>query len=272
MALSENNAYILGTERAELHRLGLQHQVWSSEARRGWKIAEFSYGQTLLDLGCGPGFCTLELGYIVGPEGKVIAVDKSAAFIDFLSQCNQLHQVNIETQQCTFDDMQLIPNSLDGVYSRWALAWIPNPDAIVEKISQALRPGGVFVAQEYYDWSTLQTSPPLPALQTCIAGALKSFKSMEGEIDIGRELPDLFYQHGLEVISTRPLSKLATPDDLTWHWPKTFFNIYFPKVAEMGFLSMQEVEKALAELEELAYIPGATILCPQMVEVVAVAG
>ena len=25
--------YILGTERAELHRLGLQHQVWSAEAR-----------------------------------------------------------------------------------------------------------------------------------------------------------------------------------------------------------------------------------------------
>jgi hypothetical protein len=27
--------YVLGTEQAELHRLGVQHQVWSAEARRG---------------------------------------------------------------------------------------------------------------------------------------------------------------------------------------------------------------------------------------------
>jgi len=58
MVENEKNAYILGTEREELHRLGLQHQVWASEAREAWKLAEIGHGQRVLDLGCGPGFCT----------------------------------------------------------------------------------------------------------------------------------------------------------------------------------------------------------------------
>ena len=32
-------------------------------------------GQTVLDLGCGPGFFTVEMAKMVGPKGKVIAVD-----------------------------------------------------------------------------------------------------------------------------------------------------------------------------------------------------
>ena len=270
MSSSEKNAYILGTEREELHRLGLQHQVWSAEARHGWRLAEFSAGQQLLDLGCGPGFCTLEMAYMVGPEGKVIAVDKSAGYISFLQESNRLHGLNIDIQHCDFDEMQLPEGSLDGAYSRWALAWITNPQDIIDKVSAALQPGGAIVAQEYYDWSTFQTQPAFPALSTGIAAALKSFKSSPAEIDIGKFLPDMFYQAGLEVTHIRPMTKLATPDDLTWHWPKTFLHIYLPKVAAMGLLTDKQVADALAELEELEYIPGATILCPQMVEVIGV--
>jgi len=67
--------YVLGTEQAELHRLGLQHQVWAAEARRGWELGGFRAGHTLLDLGCGPGFCTVEMAYLVGAQGKVIGID-----------------------------------------------------------------------------------------------------------------------------------------------------------------------------------------------------
>ncbi|NNE26380.1 MAG: methyltransferase domain-containing protein [Saprospiraceae bacterium] len=266
----EDNAYILGTEQAELHRLGLQHQVWSGEARSAWKIAEFSRGQTILDLGCGPGFCTMELAYIAGSEGKVIGVDKSEAFIEFLNHEARSHGLNIETQCTDFNGMQLDTGSLDGVYCRWALAWISNPQEIINNITEAMKPGAVFATHEYYDWSTLQTEPPLKGLARGIAGALQSFRAQEGDIDVGRHLPEMLYNAGLEVISVRPMTKLATVNELVWEWPRSFFQIYFPKLVEAGFLSHDEVEKALDDLEELEFINGSTILCPQMVEVVAV--
>ena len=46
--MSENNAYILGTAPDELFRLGVQHQVWASEAQRGWENAGFTAGNTLV--------------------------------------------------------------------------------------------------------------------------------------------------------------------------------------------------------------------------------
>ena len=264
----ELNAYILGTEAAELHRLGLQHQVWSSEALRSWELAGFTAGQTLLDLGCGPGFCTTELAYIAGKNGKVIGVDKSAHFIDFLNGVTKQFDLNIETQCCDFSEMQLESNSIDGVYDRWALAWVSNPKEILLKLHKAMKKGGVVVTQEYFDWSTLQTEPHIPALAKGIAAALQSLRD-QNDIDVGRKLPVYFEECGFEVIHSRPLTKMATPNEFTWHWPKSFFNIYFPKLVDTGYLTDEEVSAALNAFEELERRPGATIFTPAMREVIA---
>ncbi len=268
MEATEKNAYILGTDREELWRLGYQHQVWSGEARRGWEIAGFSIGQTILDLGCGPGFCTQELGYLVGEKGKVIGVDKSEIYIKYLDEIAQFHQLNIETQGCDFNDMKLAPNSLDGAYCRWAMAWIPNPEEIITKVIQALKPGGRFVIHEYYDWSTFQTQPEFPNLKEGIFQALSSFDNGIGNINIGKNVSEIFERNGLTIHHTRPLNKMAKPNDIVWHWPKTFLRIYLPKVAEMGKIDMETAKKAMDEFELLEKIPGATIFTPSMIEVI----
>jgi len=269
MSKNEQNAYILGTESAELHRLGLQHQVWASEAHRGWNLAGFTAGQTILDLGCGPGFCTKELGYVVGPTGKVIAVDQSAAYINFLKLIKAQYNLPIDSRCVDFNSMNLEDESLDGVYCRWAMAWIPNVEEILKKVFKALKPGGKVVFHEYYDWSLLQTSPELPNLKKAIKLSLQSFYDSEGTVDIGKYLPEMFASIGMKVLSQRPMNKLATPNKLDWQWPRTFFQIYFPKVAEAGYLTKHEVAQALEELEVLGTNPDATILTPQMVEIIA---
>lgn len=269
MSQEEQNAYILGTEAAELHRLGLQHQVWASEAHQGWRNAGFTAGQTILDLGCGPGFCTKELGYVVGPKGKVIGVDKSEAFIGFLNIIKQQYNLSIDAQYADFNDMILEDNSLDGVYCRWAMAWIPNVEEVLKRVYKALKPGAKVVFHEYYDWSLLQTSPEYPMMKNAIKQTLQTFFDSEGTVNIGRFLPKIFSDLGMKVISQRPMNKLATPDKLDWQWPRTFFQIYFPKVAEAGYLTNDEVTQALKELEVLSSNPNATILTPQMVEVIA---
>ena len=78
------NDYILGADDIELGRLKIQHDVWLTEAIRGWNIADFGAGQKILDLGSGPGYCSLELAKLVGDNGKIIAVDKSKLFINHL--------------------------------------------------------------------------------------------------------------------------------------------------------------------------------------------
>ncbi|MDT0557263.1 methyltransferase domain-containing protein [Ichthyenterobacterium sp. W332] len=269
MSQQETNAYILGTETAELHRLGLQHQVWSSEAIKGWELAGFTAGQTLLDLGCGPGFCTKELAYITGQDGKVIGIDKSAHYITFLNVVSKQFNLNIETQCCDFEDMDLQPNSIDGVFDRWALAWVNNPKSVLKQLHTALKPGAKVVTQEYFDWSTLQTEPNFPRLTKAIKAALQSFQDQNGMIDIGRNLPVYFRDCGYEVIHTRPLTKMVTPKEFAWQWPKSFFHIYFPKLVGAGYLTQTEVDDALLDFITLEQRPEATIFTPAMREVIA---
>jgi len=52
--------YVLGTHDAEIERLELQHQVWPAAAIEAWRRAGISAGQTLVDLGCGPGFAAAD--------------------------------------------------------------------------------------------------------------------------------------------------------------------------------------------------------------------
>ncbi len=267
--MKESNAYILGTDAQELHRLGVQHQVWASEAQRGWELAGFRAGQTLLDLGCGPGFCTKEMALMTGATGKVIGVDKSESYIAFLKQTAEQFQLNIEALEADFNEMNLQDNSLDGMYCRWALAWLPNPTEVLAKVYKALKPGGKMVIHEYYDWSTHQTEPNHPTLTKAIQMALKSFKDSSGEIDIGRELPMICADMGMEIENVRLMAKLGRPDNLIWQWPKTFYHSYFPRIMEMGYLTQEEVRRALMEMDELEQNPMATLCCPLMVEVIA---
>src|SRR6185436_18590137 len=80
----DEKEYVLGTDRAELERLGLQHQLWLAQAAAAWERAGFRRGQKLLDVGCGPGFATIDLAQRVGPRGKVVAVDISQRFLAHL--------------------------------------------------------------------------------------------------------------------------------------------------------------------------------------------
>ncbi|MFT5138427.1 MAG: ubiquinone/menaquinone biosynthesis C-methylase UbiE [Lysobacterales bacterium] len=269
MTESKSQEYILGTERAELLRLGLQHQVWAQEARNGWKTAGFRPGQTLLDLGCGPGFCTQDMAYIVGERGSIVAVDQSPAFIQFALAVNQTHALNIDYREASFDDMTLEDESLDGAFCRWALAWVPNPEEVVAKVASALRPNASFVVHEYYDWSTFQTEPHFPELNQAIASALRSFRDSEGDIVIGRRLPEIFTAQGLEVTTVRSMARLVRPDTLGWHWPTSFLEIYLPKLVANGLLEESVCSIALQQWEKLSTFPVSSCLCPQMVEVIA---
>ncbi len=74
----------------------------------------------------------------------------------------------------------------------------------------------------------------------------------------------------MEIVSQRPLSKLALPGTLTWEWPRSFLEIYLPRLVEPGYLTANEAQAANDFVNDLENIEGATILCPIMTEVVAV--
>jgi ubiquinone/menaquinone biosynthesis C-methylase UbiE len=71
-------------ENREIARLEFQHAVWRDDAAEAWRRAGFLPGDTVIDVGAGPGFATLDIATIVGPHGRVIAIDQSQRFLAHL--------------------------------------------------------------------------------------------------------------------------------------------------------------------------------------------
>lgn len=269
--MPEEIAYILGTDEEELHRLGFQHQVWSEAAHGLWERAGFSRGQVILDLGCGPGYDAIDLAHIVGPGGKVIAVDKAPGFTAHLRQTAQSQRLaQISVVESDSAELQLAPESLDGAYARWALCWVPEPEPILNAIATALRAGGAFTAQEYINWSTLRVWPRSQAHQRLVDACLESWELSEGEIDIGGQMPSMLQKQGLRVEHVAPLSRIGRVGSMPWRWVTTFFDSYIPRLIANGLVAESDFEAWKEDQQDLEQNKAAFCYCPQMVEVIGI--
>ncbi|MFN3389164.1 MAG: methyltransferase domain-containing protein, partial [Allosphingosinicella sp.] len=83
--MSEDD-YVLGTEAGEIARLGLQHRVWRGRMLDAFRRAGIWPGQTVLDIGAGPGYAAMDLAQAVGPQGRVIALERAGNFLRHLRQ------------------------------------------------------------------------------------------------------------------------------------------------------------------------------------------
>jgi len=96
-----------------------------------------SPGERILDLGCGDGVLTAKLA-AMGCD--VIGVDASEAQAQATRKLGVQARV-VDAEQLPFDV------EFDAVFSNAALHWMRNPDAVIDGVWRALRPGGRFVAE-----------------------------------------------------------------------------------------------------------------------------
>jgi SAM-dependent methyltransferase len=268
--VSKEQEYILGTHDAELARLGLQHSVWRPHASRAWREAGFTAGQTLLDVGCGPGYAALDLATITGPSGRVVAVDRSRRFLDALSAAAHERGIaHVETHELDLDVDPLPDLRADGAWTRWVLSFVSRPEALVRKIAAALRPGGTIVLHEYVNYGSWRLSTRSEAFESFVREVMASWRDAGGEADIGLDLPAWLEAAGVEVLSLRPISEAARPNDYLWQWPQAFVGIGLARLVELGRIDAARVESIRRAFDDVAKIPGGFVLNPTVLEVIA---
>ena len=118
-------------------------------------------GQTVAEIGAGPGFWTLKLARLVGPSGRVYAVDPEPAILEVLRQRLEKTRVKNVTPVLGGAGDPLLPAG------RCDLALIVNtyhhfPDgrAFLRRAAAALRPGGRLVNIDF-DKRETPVGPPV---------------------------------------------------------------------------------------------------------------
>jgi arsenite methyltransferase len=106
-------------------------------------LGEVCPGQTVLDLGSGPGMDSLLAAERVGPTGKVVGVDLCPQMVEKARRNALLLGLhNVEFVEAGIEKVPLPGGSVDVVISNGVLNLCPDKPAVLKEAFRVLRPGG----------------------------------------------------------------------------------------------------------------------------------
>ena len=269
--MASERAYVLGTGDEELARLGVQHQAWRERALAAWRLGGISPGDTVLDVGCGPGYAAVELAERVGSSGRVMAVDKSRRFLDALNTMRQSRQLeNITTYESDLDSGGFPAVRADVAWCRWVLSFVKQPRDVLTRIAAALRPGGRMVLHEYFDYSTWRAAPSCPEMEQFVSAVMASWRESGGEPDIGQRLPRWLEELGFRLRELHPIVDIVPPGHLSWAWLRAYVEVGRSRLVDLGHLSLLQSEAIWEAFTALEATPRTWMITPAVLEIVAV--
>jgi arsenite methyltransferase len=161
-------------------------------------FASLRPGETVVDLGCGGGLDVFLAATRVGPAGKAIGIDMTAAMIE-RARRNAAKQgtANVEFHLATIDKLPLPDASADCVISNCVINLAPDKRAVLREMFRVLKPGGRVAVS---DIALKRDLPPelgqdLMAYVGCIAGAIPIEEYRRGLEEAGFA--------GVQVVDTR---------------------------------------------------------------------
>jgi ubiquinone/menaquinone biosynthesis C-methylase UbiE len=129
---------------------GLDNRIrrWLQNPRKilGAYIKE---GMTVLDVGCGPGFFSIELAQMVGKSGRVIAADLQEGMLQKLRdkiQGTELEE-RITLHKCEKNKLGLSEN-VDFVLAFYMVHEVPDHQGLLKEIKSILKPTGYVLIVE----------------------------------------------------------------------------------------------------------------------------
>ncbi len=131
-------------------------------------------GETVLDLGSGPGLDALLAAKQVGPTGRVIGVDMTPEMLERArATAARAGATHVEFRHGRLEALPVEDASVDAVTSNCVINLVPDKSAVFREVARVLRPGGRIVVAD------IVLERPLPeavakdvlAWAGCVSGA-----------------------------------------------------------------------------------------------------
>ncbi len=106
-------------------------------------------GMSVLDIGCGPGFFTIEIAKIVGQKGKVFAADLQDGMLQLIK--NKISGTELEKiihLHKTEKDKINLPEKVDFIFAFYVIHEIPNKENLFMEFKNILSENGQILIVE----------------------------------------------------------------------------------------------------------------------------
>ncbi|MFD0985666.1 class I SAM-dependent methyltransferase [Methyloligella solikamskensis] len=212
------DGYVHSRDMAEYERLRKQAQMWESATRRVLQKAGLNPGMHCLDVGAGPGAVMQTMAQGVGPQGAVTGIEIDPGLVGMAREALR------HRSGTTFDVVQGDINTFDGdlpgapfdlTFCRCFLMHLPDPVAVLSKMRDWTKPGGVVIAQEF-DFGSFSVERECSAMDAFSELFEGVFAAHGRRMRQGRQLPAQFAAAGLDDLAGLhsevrylPLSEMA---------------------------------------------------------------
>ena len=138
--------------------MGFQGAPWlerperetEEEPDRALEVLALVKGSTVADVGAGSGYMTVRMATRVGPQGKVYAVDIQPEMLQLLGERVKRERLtNITPVLGAFDDPKLPASAIDLILMVDVYHEFSEPQKMLRRMREALKPGGRLVLLEY---------------------------------------------------------------------------------------------------------------------------
>jgi ubiquinone/menaquinone biosynthesis C-methylase UbiE len=188
---------------AYLHRVAATDQGRSYKKRMLDEL-DVRPGQTVLDLGCGPGTDLGALAEAAGATGAVIGVDHDQAAVDAAAG-RTAGRPTVDVRLGDVHDLPVADGSADRARTDRVLQHVADPARALGEIRRVLRPGGRLVMGEP-DWGTLTVDHPDGALSQAYTRFVT--EKVVNNARVGSRLPRLAVGAGFAVPEVIPITNV----------------------------------------------------------------
>jgi ubiquinone/menaquinone biosynthesis C-methylase UbiE len=202
----------LGHSSRELDRLSFQGTVLAPYTRQLFTEAGLTAGMRVLDVGSGCGDVSFLASDLVGSNGYVLGVDRSAAAVERAR--TRAIQLNIRNVGFEVGDPGAMhfERPFDAIVGRFVLMYQDDPATSLRKMTRYLRDGGL-VAFQVLDSTSCRSWPAVPTFDRAAHWLAEALRGSGARPELGLEMHSLFLDCGLPRPSMRMDALVSGQED-----------------------------------------------------------
>jgi SAM-dependent methyltransferase len=254
VAMTERRGYIFEDRASEDERLLSQGKILDPLTRRVLRKAGLAPGMRVLDLGSGAGNVAMVAAELVGPEGRVVGVERDPDAVERARRLiSETGRANIEFRVGDAQTLDGVDSGFDAVTGRLIFLYLADPVAALREAAVRVRPGGLICMHEA-DFTYPYASPPTPLWQQVRAWFLETLTKAGANPSMGPSLFPAYRAAGLpdpQLIFEAFVA--GGPQAPTWGWANVIRGVV-PVMERLGIATESEVapatlaDRLLAEL------------------------